>query len=596
MYNQTSNNKLIKGLRKLFISPFLLSLILGGHPIIIDGLFDDWQNVPLAYADDYGDDINADFLAVKITYDSEFLFIYFKFHEGEFLMQDWNDFHLYIDADNDSLTGYAFHGIGAELEWTFGERSGYKFIGDEQIEIYQNDLILRIGPTITSTEFEIGIARDSFPLTIDNSQSLVGGRIVLSEIAEGGDIMPDSLGGISFTIYDNEVPRPQPITLERRNDSDIRILSYNTKNEGIIDEERQLNFKRIIQAVDPDIIALQEHGEWNEIDDVIQSWFPNNEWYASWTYRDLVILSRFQIMNDANIISSERTMVAMLDTEDELGKNLLIFNSHLSCCSNNDDRQEQVDEFASAWREWVTNGIGPFEIESETPFIHVGDFNYVGYRQQVETIRTGDIFNEEQYGNDFSPDWDSTEIVDLFSRHTHKRMGYTWRNDGSSFNPGKLDYVFYSDATIDTGKHYILNTIAIDDSTLDYYGLELFDTQEASDHLPVVFDILISDDIGIDIEKILPDQVKVHYNYPNPFNSLTTISITLSSPGEVEISVYDLMGKYVNNLIKENKPNGHFSINWDGTDSKGQNATSGIYFYLLKVNKITYIRKMILLK
>ena len=140
------------------------------------------------------------------------------------------------------------------------------------------------------------------------------------------------------------------------------------------------------------------------------------------------------------------------------------------------------------------------------------------------------------------------------------------------------------------------NTIAIDDSTLDYYGLELFDTQEASDHLPVVFDILISDDIGIDIEKILPDQVKVHYNYPNPFNSLTTISITLSSPGEVEISVYDLMGKYVNNLIKENKPNGHFSINWDGTDSKGQNATSGIYFYLLKVNKITYIRKMILLK
>ena len=43
-----------------------------------------------------------------------------------------------------------------------------------------------------------------------------------------------------------------------------------------------------------------------------------------------------------------------------------------------------------------------------------------------------------------------------------------------SLIPVEGDYVFYSDATIDTGKHYILNTIAIDDSTLDYYGLELF--------------------------------------------------------------------------------------------------------------------------
>ena len=46
------------------------------------------------------------------------------------------------------------------------------------------------------------------------------------------------------------------------------------------------------------------------------------------------------------------------------------------------------------WREWVQNNTGPFEIDYGTPFIHVGDFNYVGYRQQVETIRIGDILNE----------------------------------------------------------------------------------------------------------------------------------------------------------------------------------------------------------
>jgi len=585
-----------KGLNKLFFSPFLFSLILCGHPINIDGLFDDWQNVPLAYSDQYGDGISADYSTLKVTYDSEFLFIYFKFHEGEVLMQDWNDFHLYVDADSDSSTGHYVHGIGAELEWIFGDRSGYQYVGQEQSELYQNDLVLRIGPTITSQQFEIAIARESSPLTINGSQSLLEGKIVLSEFAEGGDLLPDEPGGVLFTIGEDEVPQPEPMTLGRLNDSDIRILSYNTLNEGIIDDERQLHFKRIIQAIDPDVIALQEHGEWNEIDDVIQSWFPNDQWHASWTYRDLVVLSRFPIVNDANMISSERTMAALLDTDAELGKDLLIFNSHLSCCANNEDRQQQVDEFASTWRDWVQSDSGPFEIEPGTPFVHVGDFNYVGYRQQVETIRTGDIENEEQYGNDFLPDWDSTAIIDLFSRHTYKRMGYTWRSDGSSYNPGKLDYVFYSDATIDTGKHYILNTIAMDDLYLDYYGLEWDDTQEASDHLPVVFDISVNDGVGIGEDKVLPGQVILHPNHPNPFNSRTTIPIYLRSPGMVELSIIDVKGRFVNRLIYGNRPRGNSPIDWDGTNDKGQNVTSGVYFYLLRVNDISHIRKMILLK
>ena len=54
---------------------------------------------------------------------------------------------------------------------------------------------------------------------------------------------------------------PQPITLERSNEDDIRVVSYNTWNEGILDNDRQIHFKRILQALDPDIIALQEHGD-----------------------------------------------------------------------------------------------------------------------------------------------------------------------------------------------------------------------------------------------------------------------------------------------------------------------------------------------
>ena len=484
---------------RLACSPFLFSRLIAGHPINIDGQFHDWDNVGIAYSDMEGDGMSADFGDVKITYDMEFLFIYFNFHNGEYLMQDGNAFHLYIDADNNASTGLDFHGIGAELDWTFGQREGVFYINGGSEIIWQNDLTLRIGPTITSTEFEIAISRESDVLTLNESQVLVEGKIVIAEAPPNSDTVPNEDGGIYFSIGEDTVPLPEPIPLERKHEDDIRIVTYNTWNDGFLDEERQPHFKRIIQALDPDVIALQEHWDWDEIDDIIQSWFPDEPWHASWTHRDMVVLSRFSIIDDASLISSGRTMGALLDTEEELGKNLLIVNSHLSCCANNEDRQQQVDEFLSVWREWISNENGPFNLEDETPFVHVGDFNFVGYRQQVETIRIGDIVDENEYGEDFLPDWDNTAVVDLFSRHTHKRMGYTWRSDGSSFNPGKLDYIFYSDATIDTGRHFTLNTLAMEEATLMEYGLEWDDTQEASDHLPRVFDITLNDlDIGVD--------------------------------------------------------------------------------------------------
>jgi endonuclease/exonuclease/phosphatase family metal-dependent hydrolase len=577
----------------LLLSPFLHS----GHPICIDGLFNDWGNVPVAYQDIDNDHVDADYSTLKITYDSEFLFIYINFHENEYLMQNWNDFHLYIDSDNDQSTGNLIRGVGADLIWSFGGRSGKQYINGQESTVYQNDLTLRIAPTVTSSEFEIAIARGSSPLTLNNQQIMTQGKIVFSELEGGtGDFIPDELGGVSFSIGEDFIIGPEPITIERLNESDLRVVSYNTLNEGILDSDRQDHFKRILQTIDPDIIALQEHSDWDEIHDIIQSWFPQEQWYASWTYRDLVILSRFQIIHDANIISSERTMAALLDTEDELGKNLLIFNSHLSCCDNDEGRQEQVDEFSSVWRNWVQNGNGPFELEYGTPFIHLGDFNYVGYNQQVETIKTGDIINENDFGVDFLPDWDSTAIIDLFSRQTHKRMGYTWRNDGSSFNPGKLDYIFYSDASIDTGKHYILNTLAIDQTALDNYNLQLDDTQEASDHLPLVFDIIVSSNVGVGDDDALPNSFRIYPNYPNPFNSTTKIDYQLPKKTNVQLVIFDILGRSVITLVDDILKPGYKTITWNGIDAFGNNVSAGMYFYMIQTGKNREVKKMVLLK
>jgi endonuclease/exonuclease/phosphatase family metal-dependent hydrolase len=590
MPKTTQLKSYFRGLICMLVSPFFISFLMAGHPITIDGQFQDWDNVEIAYADEDGT-WDADFANVKITYDMEFLYIYFSFHNGEFLMQDWNTFHLYIDADNDPATGLEFNGIGAELDWTFGLRQGVFYTSGGMTDIWQNDITLRIGPTITSSEFEIALARNSDIMTLNGSHEMIEGKIVIAEAPPNSDSVPNESGGIYFSIGEDVVPLPEPISLERRHEDDIRIVTYNNLNEGMIDPEREPHFRRILQALDPDVIAIQEHWEWNEIDDVVQSWFPEEQWHTSWTYRDLVVFSRFPILNDANLISSERTMCALLDTENELGKNLLIINSHLSCCAYNDSRQQQVDEFASVWRNWITNSDGPFDLEFETPFLHVGDFNFVGYRQQVETIRIGDIDNENEYGDDFLPDWDASNIIDLFSRHTHKRMGYTWRSDGSSFNPGKLDYIFYSDATIDTGKHYILNTLALDDETLAEYGLEWDDTQEASDHLPRVFDISLDPNVEIINENPVPIKFAIVNNYPNPFNPTTTINITVEIRHATSLNIYDINGRLIDLVFQGELEIGTHEFQWEGT-----NYSSGVYFIKMKSGDYVQTRKMILLK
>ena len=116
-----------------------------GHTITIDGQFQDWDQVPLAYSDPQSSDqMSADFADVKITYDMEFLFIYFNFYGNEFLLQDWNDFHLLLDTDHNGSTGLAIDGIGAELDWTFGSRSGIQYLNGSQYELWQNDISLRV--------------------------------------------------------------------------------------------------------------------------------------------------------------------------------------------------------------------------------------------------------------------------------------------------------------------------------------------------------------------------------------------------------------------------------------------------------------------
>jgi hypothetical protein len=80
-------------------------------------------------------------------------------------------------------------------------------------------------------------------------------------------------------------------------------------------------------------------------------------------------------------------------------------------------------------------------------------------------------------------------------------------------------------------------------------------------------------------------------NYPNPFNPSTTISYTLKENTSIKLTVYDRLGREVKTLVDENKSAGTYTIEFNASG-----LPSGIYFYRIKTNDRTEVRKMIFAK
>ncbi len=571
----------------LFCSPLICR---AQNQILVDGLFEEWKDLPVTYTDAEGDaDLSGiDFGLLKVYNNVHYIF--FLLETGtEINLQDLNDVTIYLDTDNNADTGFSINEIGAEISYNFGSRSGIFFRSSNSYEIFHQDIGLITAPTVTSNQFEIAIKRNT---TLSGFQVFRNDdiKIVFKDNKTNGDIMPAPNEVIQYTFTSNSAEPLPAYSIQKLSDSDLRIVSYNVLSNGFFDSSRIPAFTRIFQAIQPDIIGFQEIYEFTseQVANQLESILPSSnyqQWYNAKEGPDCHAISRYPILESALISGNGAFLLDVPNVETEM----LLIVAHPPCCANNVDRQMEVDAMMKFLRE-AKNGHGPIPIKSGTPIVIVGDMNLVGDHRQLETLLSGDIYDESNYGTDFNPDWDGNHLLDSHPYITNAPFSYTWYDEGSSFSPGKLDYIIYSGSNLMLQNSYSLFTPFLPEDSLHAFNLSTDDVLFASDHLPIVADFQFKNLTAINdaTSNQYYSNLTVH---PNPSFEMITISFSLPQADFIHLQLINQMGNALTIFPQKNSTYGAHQLKFNTS-----NLLSGVYYLQLTTSAFIDINKIIIYK
>jgi len=92
------------------------------------------------------------------------------------------------------------------------------------------------------------------------------------------------------------------------------------------------------------------------------------------------------------------------------------------------------------------------------------------------------------------------------------------------------------------------------------------------------------------------DRTEVPTPHPNQFGPRVEIAYTLERTGRVESTIYDVRGRTVTTLVDTNRPAGPSSVIWEGTDNRGGNVASGVYFVRFAAEGVTSQKRIALIR
>lgn len=477
---------------------------------ILDGKFDDWTKTPResSIADpvgDAGDDptVGSDLTQLVLEADGKRLHLLVATNKPATIQGLEKPLMIYLDADGDESTGAKPDAkgealAGADVAIVFspqGERRGSRGGGGEGVAIFTVAADGSLGDRRAADAVGFGMAptcaSNRYELRIDRREDfLAGGKVRAMALTRRGDEVVDRTKPVSCDLPAFD-PRPfapaEAAAVARPARTDARIVTWNAERGALFTKDKAEAFGSTLAAIAPDVILLQELGGDATAESLsawLDRWVPReSKWNAIVSGGDLrtAVASTFPI-DTASFLDGvqretpkgKRPVRVAAATVDVKGKKLLALSVHLKCCGRlgSDEDATRMDEA----RTIAGNVARSIERAKPDAVVIGGDLNLVGSEKVMEALGEG-------------ADIDRTDLAVAEIRQLDGVSNQTWRSEGNSFAPGRLDYLLVSDSGLERRGGFVFSeedlskiartTLKLPDSALD----------QPSDHQPVVVDV-----------------------------------------------------------------------------------------------------------
>jgi endonuclease/exonuclease/phosphatase family metal-dependent hydrolase len=477
-----------------------------GTPILIDSRFDDWDTVPVALTDPVdAPDGFIDFGELRIASDGQLLHLLLDVGRVVNVQKLDGTVLLPLDVDGDAATGVVQHDmpgvdIIVSLSPPSAARAGeFEGIGVRSMTyapdpndpaarpIIPYDIGFSFAPTFASRRVELRIERGTVlpqtPTLMASEQ--VRGRLVFlgrdGQVVDSTDVFQHDLVPLSVPV----VAQPND-PLARPEGESLRVVSWNAELGAILD--RPEPFIRVLRALDPDVILLQELRDTHSGDEVAA--FLNEHLAGASRSLWQVVFGegggdlRCAVASRVRMLPAEALrLVPYPERPDRhvriagayigYGSQVLLAASiHLKCCGRiggSEDATRMTE--VQAIRQAVATAI---EQEDADGLIIGGDLNLVGSRAPLDALMEG-------------LDADGSALAIAEALQIDGRTNATWSDPRQPFVPGRLDWMLCGDSRLACLRTFVLDARDLTTRWLQHHGLHAGDTA-ASDHLPLVAD------------------------------------------------------------------------------------------------------------
>ena len=359
-------------------------------------------------------------------------------------------------------------------------------------------------------------------------------------------------------------------------------------------------YRTVVNYVKPDILVTSENRSYNGVQIFLNQVMNTGSYhYEAGTfingpdtdnsiyYRD----SLFHFISNVPIPTALRDISHYTLVFIPTGDTLHIFSMHLKASQGYEP--ERAAEIAQLRQ--VTN-----QFAAGTNFLFVGDFNIYETAEPAYQSMLYNTPNNEGHVNDvitLSGVWNKPAYAHFHTQSTHYAASGGFSGGGMN---DRFDMILLSDAVLQpTGFYYVPGSYLNFGNDGNHYDHQInYNTNsavpmnvadalyDASDHIPVIIDLLVGPTASIEEQAELPIDVNI---YPVPVKEKLSLQMTVKKQANVEYSLVDLLGRNIFTSDYEPYAPGQHVI---PLDLKGLNE--GMYFVLIKLDNYLIVKKILI--